>query len=671
MRRLGHTDPHVVIQAITLLDACVSNCGKPFHLEVASREFETEFRRLMLRQQPAVAQKMAGLLKKWSEEEFKGDPQLSLIPSLYAKLKSEGVDFPESTDTKAGLAKAQPLSKDPNVVSSQQEMDDIAKAIELSLKESPMKHATSSALATNSYSSSSSSANKSSTSLYPSTASLTGSSYTASQSAVAASEARKVRALYDFEAAEDNELNFMAGDIIHVTDDSDPNWWKGYNQRGEGLFPASFVTADLSVEPESLRLDLTSKSGGSKKSVQFADDVKEEEQHLVEINEEKLDRLLHLLHEANPEDPSTDTAEMLKLEQMVNQMGPLIDTELERVDRTHAQLARLSVGLVDAFNLYHTLMRESEKAPHYMGGGGFGNAQVDLTFNLPPLAEVTTQSLFFFFQGMYGQPQSMPGMMGMGPGNMFPTQQQQQQHHQQHHHQPQPGMPYMPGMGTNGPAAQFPVASGPTSMPMMGPSVAASQQQQQQLPQGMHHPQMQNSHPMQQQQQHHHQSPVHNGQGHPMSSQHQQPMNANTVTSSSAMSVAPITNAGQPPSAFGPPGGIPYPPGPAGGMAPGHQPQQFNPGMQFHPPVPNGGSPHHGQPPPPSQPHQPPTGHNGPQMGAGGPPVNVQQQQQMGQFNPMMQQQQQPLPVTTMMHPHPHQPMSMGADMNIPIYQQR
>lgn len=180
---------------------------------------------------------------------------------------------------------------------------------------------------------------------------------------------------------------------------------------------------------------------------------------------------------------------------------------------------------------------------------------------------------------------------------------------------------------------------------------------------------MQNSHPMQQQQQHHHQSPVHNGQGHPMSSQHQQPMNANTVTSSSAMSVAPITNAGQPPSAFGPPGGIPYPPGPAGGMAPGHQPQQFNPGMQFHPPVPNGGSPHHGQPPPPSQPHQPPTGHNGLQMGAGGPPVNVQQQ--MGQFNPMMQQQQQPLPVTTMMHPHPHQPMSMGADMNIPIYQQR
>lgn len=55
MRRLGHPDPHVGMQAITLLDACANNCGKPFHLEIASRDFETEFKRLLDKAQPKVS----------------------------------------------------------------------------------------------------------------------------------------------------------------------------------------------------------------------------------------------------------------------------------------------------------------------------------------------------------------------------------------------------------------------------------------------------------------------------------------------------------------------------------------------------------------------------------------------------------------------------------------
>lgn len=116
-----------------MLDACIKNCGLKFHLEIASRDFETEFQRLMSRSAPPIAQKMRVSLKKWADNEFKSDPQLNLIPSLYQKLKSEGLDF---SDTSSQPVKTPaPLSKDPNVVSSQQEQDDIAKAIELSLKE--------------------------------------------------------------------------------------------------------------------------------------------------------------------------------------------------------------------------------------------------------------------------------------------------------------------------------------------------------------------------------------------------------------------------------------------------------------------------------------------------------------------------------------------------------
>lgn len=71
-------------------------------------------------------------LKKWAENEFKSDAELNLIPTLYDRLKKEGFDF---VDHSQSTPKQTPISKDPNVVSSQQEEDDIAKAIELSLKE--------------------------------------------------------------------------------------------------------------------------------------------------------------------------------------------------------------------------------------------------------------------------------------------------------------------------------------------------------------------------------------------------------------------------------------------------------------------------------------------------------------------------------------------------------
>lgn len=120
-------------------------------------------------------------------------------------------------------------------------------------------------------------------------------------------KARKVRALYDFEAAEDNELTFLAGEIIHVVDDSDANWWKGFNQRGEGLFPSNFVTADLSIEPENLEENKKASAAALSSALELTEAAKITsfaEPAVIEIDEEKIERLLHLLHEANPEDPS-------------------------------------------------------------------------------------------------------------------------------------------------------------------------------------------------------------------------------------------------------------------------------------------------------------------------------------------------------------------------------
>ncbi|KAJ8982288.1 hypothetical protein NQ317_008017 [Molorchus minor] len=93
--------PHVALSVKTsrpqgagaLLDACIKNAGKIFHTEVASREFENDFSKLMTKAHPTVARKLRESLKRWSENEFKTDVQLNLIPSLYSKLKSSGYDF--------------------------------------------------------------------------------------------------------------------------------------------------------------------------------------------------------------------------------------------------------------------------------------------------------------------------------------------------------------------------------------------------------------------------------------------------------------------------------------------------------------------------------------------------------------------------------------------------
>ncbi|XP_074598622.1 signal transducing adapter molecule 1-like isoform X2 [Brevipalpus obovatus] len=251
------------------------------------------------------------------------------------------------------LAKAIELSlketSKPTPTASQEE-DDLAKAIELSLKETSPK-----AVTGTKQTKSSTSALKSS--LYPrfndALASLTLSddSVSALNQGPASKEPYKVRALYDFEAAEDNELTFKAGEIILVADDSDANWWKGSNHRGDGLFPASFVTTNLD-EPEHSLI--------SRKSVQFDEDVKvkvlEREARPVEIDPEKIDHLLHLILEADPTGRKPDSDELIQLEEQCIQMNHLIDRELEKIDKNHAALTTVNQQLTEALNLYHSLM---------------------------------------------------------------------------------------------------------------------------------------------------------------------------------------------------------------------------------------------------------------------------------------------------------------------------
>ncbi|CAO3596983.1 unnamed protein product [Absidia cylindrospora] len=53
-----------------------------------------------------------------------------------------------------------------------------------------------------------------------------------------------VTAHHDYKAQQDDELSFIAGDIIKVTDHSNADWWLGSKQDGSsGYFPSNFVEA--------------------------------------------------------------------------------------------------------------------------------------------------------------------------------------------------------------------------------------------------------------------------------------------------------------------------------------------------------------------------------------------------------------------------------------------
>ncbi|KHJ97211.1 SH3 domain protein [Oesophagostomum dentatum] len=151
------------------------------------------------------------MIQKWVENECKSDASLSLVVTLYKNLVADGHSFTSSEPKKSNT------SRDIEA----EEEDALVRAIALSLQEADKSSKTTK-----------------SSQPFNSTAATNGTSNKSCE--------RTVRALYDFEAAEDNELSFVSGDLITVTDDSNPNWWCGRIDVQQGLFPSSFVTSDLS-----------------------------------------------------------------------------------------------------------------------------------------------------------------------------------------------------------------------------------------------------------------------------------------------------------------------------------------------------------------------------------------------------------------------------------------
>ncbi|GAB6025912.1 hypothetical protein CHUAL_011884 [Chamberlinius hualienensis] len=86
----------VVMYTLTVLETCVKNCGRRFHLLVTNKEFVQELVKLIgPKNDPptAVQEKVLSLIQCWADA-FKGIPEMVGVVQVYQDLKQKGVEFP-------------------------------------------------------------------------------------------------------------------------------------------------------------------------------------------------------------------------------------------------------------------------------------------------------------------------------------------------------------------------------------------------------------------------------------------------------------------------------------------------------------------------------------------------------------------------------------------------
>ncbi|XP_028395528.1 TOM1-like protein 2 [Dendronephthya gigantea] len=89
-------DFKVVMFTLTVLETCVKNCNRRFHICVATQDFLHELTKLLQPKYNApvmIQDKILALIQTWADA-FKGKPELDAVPHVYNKLKTQGIQFP-------------------------------------------------------------------------------------------------------------------------------------------------------------------------------------------------------------------------------------------------------------------------------------------------------------------------------------------------------------------------------------------------------------------------------------------------------------------------------------------------------------------------------------------------------------------------------------------------
>uniref|UniRef100_A0A1A8PQE5 Target of myb1-like 2 (Chicken) n=1 Tax=Nothobranchius rachovii TaxID=451742 RepID=A0A1A8PQE5_9TELE len=96
-RLCGNRNYREVMLALTVLEACVKNCGHRFHVQVASKDFIDGVLVKIISPKtnpPTIVQdKVLSLIQSWADA-FRSSPDLTGVVHIYEELKRKGIEFP-------------------------------------------------------------------------------------------------------------------------------------------------------------------------------------------------------------------------------------------------------------------------------------------------------------------------------------------------------------------------------------------------------------------------------------------------------------------------------------------------------------------------------------------------------------------------------------------------
>lgn len=103
--------------SLVVLETCVKNCGKPFHLLVCTKDFSNELINRVIAPDievsTAIQDKVLALIQSWAHA-FSPDPDLRGVAEVYMDLKRKGVEFPTPSDDELLLVQSRQAASVPS-----------------------------------------------------------------------------------------------------------------------------------------------------------------------------------------------------------------------------------------------------------------------------------------------------------------------------------------------------------------------------------------------------------------------------------------------------------------------------------------------------------------------------------------------------------------------------